>query len=243
MRSLKPLARISNAWHGLIRGPRDAFKDQRSLLSEIKVKTIFDIGANIGDTVNRYTNLFPEATIYGFKPFPDSFEQLRKRFRGYDLVKAIQAAVSNRSGTGEFYAYRDSAVNSLLPAVNEAVNWVDTPSAIGPLKTIDVPLVTMDEFCERESIDRIDVLKMDIQGGELMALEGAREKLAKAAISLIYTEMLFVPIYSGQASFDKVCSYLSDYDYRLFDMYDFAYARNGQLKWCDAIFVSPLITF
>lgn len=74
-----------------------------------------------------------------------------------------------------------------------------------------------------------------------MALEGAREKLRQAAITVIYSEVLFAPLYIEQASFDRVCSYLSNYDYRLFDMYNFVYAKSGRLKWCDAIFVGPQV--
>ena len=236
---------VRHKLRGLVKCP---YRDQRMLLADIGVVVVLDVGAHVGTTVAKYKKLFPEATIYGFEPFHDSYEKLRSRFSECKLVKPIQAAISNRSGTGQFHAYRNSATNSLLPADNQARQasdrgrcWMEQPSVIEELRTIDVPLITIDDFCERESIDRVDILKMDIQGGELMALEGAREKLRQAAISVIYCEMLFVPLYIGQASFDKVCNYLSSYDYRLFDMYNFTYTKSGRLEWCDAIFIGPMV--
>lgn len=234
----KALARnLNRELHYGLRGiTKDAFNDQLGLLSGTKVQTIFDIGANIGRTTAEYTSLFPESTIYSFEPFPEAFQKLRRRFKGHSLVKPVQVAVSAKTGKKKFHVYQDSATNSLLPTADGAEYWADSPNAIKPDKQIEVPVTTIDSFCRQQLIDEIQILKMDIQGGELMALQGAREKLKESSILLIYTECLFVPIYEGQAFFYEICSLLSSYGYKLFDMYNFAYARNGQIKWCDAIF-------
>ena len=218
-----------------------AFHDQRMLLSGTRVRTIFDIGANTGKVTARYSKLFPEATIYSFEPFPESFQKLRRRFEGNSLVKPIQFAVSNKVGKKKFYVNQDSTTNSLLPTGDDAGCWVD-PNDMKSVTTIDVPVTTIDNFCKQESIDEIQILKMDIQGGELMALVGASEKLGQGSILLIYTEILFVPIYEGEAFFYEICGLLSGYGYKLFNMYNFYHARNGHIKWGDAIFVSPRLS-
>ena len=74
-----------------------------------------------------------------------------------------------------------------------------------------------------------------------MALRGATEKLNQGLIALIYTEVTFVPYYEGGAMFYEICNFLSGYEYTLFDIYNTAHARNGQLRFADAIFVSPQI--
>jgi FkbM family methyltransferase len=211
------------------------------LLSGTRVQTIFDIGANVGKVTAKYSSLFPESTIYSFKSFPESFQKLHRRFEGNSLVKPIQFAVSNKAGKKKFYVNQNSATNSLLPTTDSAEYWVD-PNEIKNITTIEVPVTTIDDFCRQESIDEIQILKMDIQGGELMALEGATEKLSQGSILLIYTEILFVPIYEGEAFFYEICNLLSGYGYTLFNMYNFYHARNGQIKWCDAIFLSPSVS-
>jgi len=214
---------------------KNAFSDQQMLLSGIKVQAIFDIGAHVGQTVAKYSTLFPESTIYCFEPFPESFEELRRRFKGNSLVKPIQFAVSNKVvPTHKFYVNQCSDTNSLLPTVDDVEYW----SNILNVTTIEVPVTTIDAFCKQESINEIQILKMDIQGGELMALKGATEKLNQEAISLIYTEAEFVPLYKDQARFYEICDLLSGYRYTLFDIYDVHYTRNGQLVWCNAIFLS-----
>ena len=217
---------------------KNAFSDQQMLLSGIRVQTIFDIGAHVGETVAEYGRLFPKSTIYCFEPFPESFEELRRRFKGNGLVKPVQFAVSNKAMRAcKFYVNQCSSTNSLLPTVDDVERWVSS-DILKNVATIKVPVTTIDDFCKQESINEIQILKMDIQGGELMALKGATERLNQGAISLIYTEAEFVPLYKDQALFYEICNFLAGYGYTLFDIYDITYERNGQLIWCNAIFLS-----
>jgi len=82
-------------------------------------------------------------------------------------------------------------------------------------------------------------LKLDIEGSELTALRGASEKLAHHSIELIYTEIMFVPHYEGGPMFYELCSFLSNFNYTLFNVYNLKRAVNRQLRWGNAIFVSP----
>ena len=102
---------------------------------------------------------------------------------------------------------------------------------------IKVESITIDTFCRQESIRAIDILKFDIQGGELNALRGAAGMLSNQRVQLVYAELLFVPVYQGQADFHEVASYLSRHGYRLYDFYNFSYSERGQLRWGDAIFL------
>jgi len=173
LRILKSLGRVSNTLRELIRLPRDAFKDQRSILSEIEVTTIFDLGANIGDTTLQYSNLFTKAKIYAFEPFPDLFQKLQARFLRNNLVIPIKAAVADTPSDRNFYITRHNAAHSLLKPADNAEKWMypyADKNAIEILEQIELPVLTVDDFCKHESIDKIHILKMDIQGGELMAL-------------------------------------------------------------------------
>ena len=53
----------------------DAFIEQRRLIDKEAI-TIFDVGAHFGSITARYRELFPEATVYAFEQFPDSFSKL-----------------------------------------------------------------------------------------------------------------------------------------------------------------------
>jgi FkbM family methyltransferase len=150
-------------------------------------------------------------------------------------VHPHRAAVTDSAGTRRFYVNAGDQTNSLLRLNPAQSGWAGSPSAAGYDSAIDVPAITLDEFCAAESIDRIDILKLDIQGGEGMALEGASRLLARHAIGLIYLEVLFAPLYEGQAYFCDVTRILNGHGYRVAALYSVAGGERG-LGWGDAIF-------
>ena len=107
------------------------------------------------------------------------------------------------------------------------------------VKTIgqtNVTTETIDEFCNDHKIECIDILKMDIQGAELLALKGATKLLADKKIRLIYTEAYFRRQYNNQPLFHEISAFLAQYGYYLQDIYSPIYG-NGKIAWCDAIFL------
>ena len=86
------------------------------------------------------------------------------------------------------------------------------------------------------SIKSIDILKMDIQGGELAALKGAQQLLENRGIACIYTEAYFIEQYEAQPLFHDISKFLYSYDFTLQDIYTPIYGK-GNMAWGDAIFV------
>lgn len=225
------------AYHNKDLPQKDAYKTQQKILSHTDVKTIFDIGANKGFVTRIYRDLFPHASIYCFEPFAVPFEILRKKFEGCDPVKPFPIAISDKNGEKDLYLYTNDVTNSLYPTVPNVEKYVD-PAVIGNVGKAKVPTETIDDFCRRHAINKIDILKMDIQGGELDALKGSLEMLSKQLISLVYTETWFVNVYHHQPLFHQLYQFLDDHGYELFDFFNFVYTWEGQVKWCDAIFLN-----
>jgi FkbM family methyltransferase len=214
---------------------KNSFADQFNLVGS-DISAIFDIGANIGQTAERYRGLFPEATVYCFEPFPDSHAQVVGRFKQDHCVKPYRLAISDMNGLTLLHTYTNPVTNSLLPATIESTQFVEA-GQMDDTGVITAESVTVDEFCRREKIKYLDIMKMDIQGGELKVLHGSSELLKARRIGLIYTEVLFLPLYQGQGWFYDIAAHLHAYGYQLFDFYNFVYAEDGQLKWGDAIFL------
>jgi FkbM family methyltransferase len=220
---------------------KDPFQDQRMLLSRRSVNSILDVGSNIGDTTAVYRSLFPEAVIYGFEPFPPAFDQYCRRFQRDRLVRPVRLAAAREAGTAQLYVNQNNVTNSCLPAAEEARSWAERAGDIELITSLQVSSTTVDDFRRQNGIGEIQILKMDIQGGELRALEGATESLSQGAILLVYTELLFVPLYEAQAFFYEVAMFLSRYGYTLFDVYNGTHDQSGQLKWADGLFLSPQV--
>jgi len=96
---------------------QDPFIDQQALLSEVQVKTIFDVGANSGQTTSKYKALFPNATIYGFEPFAEPFMEMEREFGGDPAIRPVQLAVSEQCGRKGLFVNQSNLTNSLLASV------------------------------------------------------------------------------------------------------------------------------
>ena len=216
-----------------------AFPDQAELMSDRDVRIIFDIGANNGSTVAEYRKLFPESTVHCFEAIPGLVVKIKDRFSADNNVKVHPVAVDESPGNRHFHVNRNIDTSSLLRSSVESI-----PSSYrsiqSPTKIIEVDCQTIDSVCSEESVSRIDILKMDIQGGELGALRGAAKMLANAAVDLIYSEVWFLPFYDDQPLFGDICSFLAQFGYSIHGIYNVGISGGtGRMTWADSIFVSP----
>ena len=149
-------------------------------------------------------------------------------------VVTNQLAVSDEVGSAEFHANKIETTNSLLASADTGTRddyFRDT------VETIKVQTTTIDQYCEDNAIQRINILKMDTQGGELKALMGAKDLIAKKKIDLIYCEVSFTKMYEESPLFHDIAIHLEANGYRLHNIYSLHSDENGRLGWGDAIFV------
>jgi len=216
----------------------DAFKVQQQLLRDVAHPMIFDVGANVGQTLLSYMAVLPNARIQCFEPFPNSFKELSAKAAGYPSASVNQLALADQVGEQTFYTNPEYHTrNSLLPRPNsEGRRYFREKAELSPNMTVGVD--TIDHFRAEKNIDHIDALKLDVQGAEMMVLQGARETLAANAVSLVFTEILVVPHYEGGPTFQDIDSMLQDYGLSFFNIYDLRPASNGQLRYANVIYVS-----
>ena len=217
----------------------DAYSDQRLLLGDVGAQTIIDVGANVGNTVEKYYFTYPDATIHAFEPDPTTFAQLRQRYSAHPRVQCWCNAVSNDQNRAAFFINEDPGTNSLLPRPGSGRRYYNQRGVLR--QKIEVSSVTLDGFCESNGITAVDILKLDIQGGELLALEGAERLLNSQSVSVIYTEVQFIQLYERAPLFHDICHFLEAKGFSLYGLYDLVVAANGQLRFADAIFIPPAI--
>ncbi len=124
---------------------------------EPNVKTIVDVGANIGQSVERFHLLFPGCKVVSCEPAPAAFDTLNRRFRGNPLVHCEQLALGACSGTIPFHVFGPlTEYNRVADSAGEG--------------TIQVPIETLDNLAERLDLHTIDLLKIDTEGHELEVL-------------------------------------------------------------------------
>jgi FkbM family methyltransferase len=216
----------------------DAETMQRRVLDGVSVRTVFDAGGFQGVLTAFYRSAFPNADVYAFEPFPDSADVFAARHGHDPKVHLTRAALGDAVGNRRFHVTTNLQHNSLLP-VDPAAWAAGAGCADNEVRSVEVPVTTLDVFCKAHGIDRIDLLKMDLQGAEVEALRGAQGLLKEGAIDVIYSEVVTVPHYQGQAYFHEVTAEVHAHGYRLFGVYNMGLSAVGQMTTADAIYVSP----
>ncbi|MCL5807625.1 MAG: FkbM family methyltransferase [Deltaproteobacteria bacterium] len=131
----------------------------------------FDIGANVGQYSLLAANLVgPAGRVYSFEPGEIIFKRLKRNvdLNKFENISLINKAVGNLSGETEFYAAkgRNSGEGSLLRLSSGR-------GEIREQTSCRVGIVRLDDFCEKENIKRVNVLKIDAEGYENEIIKGA----------------------------------------------------------------------
>jgi FkbM family methyltransferase len=190
----------------------------RAVLGTQPVKTIVEIGARDCAETLDFEAAFPQARIVAFECNPATLPVCREAVRGHARVKLIEKAVSDRSGRVSFFPTDPARTVTKHANGNPGASSLFRAAPGYPHETyvqneISVEATTLAEVMQAEAIAQIDLLWMDIQGAELLALKGLREKIA--AVTLIHLEVEFLPIYAGQPLFDEVHDHLRRNGFRL----------------------------
>jgi FkbM family methyltransferase len=136
-----------------------------------------DAGANIGIyTAFLARCVGPAGAVYSFEPAAQNFSRLRAATRKFSNVYISQAAVGERTGHSELY---------LSDSLNvDHRTYVTEPSG---RRVVQIEMVALDEYFRPGQ--RIDLIKMDIQGYELHALRGATRVLADNPAAKLLMEL------------------------------------------------------
>lgn len=150
-----------------------------------RCKLALDIGANAGFVALRLARVMgPGSRVYAFEPVSDTFAELTENIRLNQLedrIDPLPFGFSNVAGRAEFYVpeFHGSVAASQRPL------WSDAPN-----RRVQVELDTLDAFIVRQNgIGSVDLIKCDVEGAELMVLQGGQALLSRDK-PLLLLEML-----------------------------------------------------
>lgn len=218
----------------------DAFLAQQCLIKS-ENPVIFDVGAHIGTVTLLYNHLIKNSKIYSFEPFEESYNQLLNSTQNYGNIIPVKKGLSDTIGNAKFHSNNFAPTNSLLPTDKKGEKvWGE--QILDTKEIVEVEITTIDKFVEFYSIEKINILKIDVQGAEKLVLKGADKTLKEGRIDLIYTEILLQPTYTNQSSFDEILVIMKQNDFSLYNFYNQSYQPNGQIRQVDAIFINNKIS-
>ncbi|MEZ5892047.1 MAG: FkbM family methyltransferase [Parvularculaceae bacterium] len=227
--------------------PLETVRDLLAMQSPARGATIIDGGAHHGAFARKALEIFDGARILAFEPDPDSFSKAQTALAERKTVEIVNAALGAKPGRAEFFRGAFSATNSLLARPAGAGKPYFPPGA-ALASGGDVAVTTIDSECARRGISTLDLLKLDLQGGELDALNGASALLERGGAAIVLCEVVFVEKYERQPLFWRIWEALAKYGYSFFSLEDLKIGlyhdeapgmRQRQWNQADAIFLSP----
>lgn len=186
---------------------------------------LFDIGACEGLSSVKYLSIFPKSTIYTFEPLPKNYEKVLANKEKYKLKNLLpfELGLSSETGNATFYVSSGKPPNKDNPKDNSTDFGNKSSSLFKPGKTkevhpwlefketVTIKTETLFNFCEIENIPAIDFIHMDVQGAELLVLEGAKKMLTN--IKSIWLEVEKIELYEKQALKEDIEKFLTKHNF------------------------------
>jgi len=191
----------------------------------------FDVGAHIGESVLYFNKLFNNPLIYSFEPSPESFKILKNN--NYKNNICFNYAISNITGNTVFYENQISHTNSLVKINSLSVDSIKKQKTINT--KINIKAKKLDDFCSEEKINKIDLLKVDVQGAETLVFEGSQNILINTRVVIV--EICFFDYYENKGGFFDIEKFLKPKGFSLFSISEISYnPMNGRTDWVEAIY-------
>jgi len=176
---------------------------------------IFDIGANIGSMALRFAQLTPQGHVYAFEPTPYAFDKLVRNIslnpQLAQRITPVQLFVSDQNRKDpQIKAYASWKVDGCAADKHPVHGGIIKPAE-------SVAAITLDDFCFKNEIQKIDLIKIDTDGHEFQALAGARNAIEKYLPDIIFEVGGYV-MQEHFIDFDQYMKYFGSLGYILWNL-------------------------
>ncbi|WP_370895748.1 FkbM family methyltransferase [Chryseobacterium gossypii] len=143
----------------------------KEYLSENDV--ILDVGANVGTFLYQLEDKLSHGNIYGFEPNKKLYQRLKRLF---PKMKVFSLALSDENTTAEF---KVPVINGKITASRGTLNTSYKEKGEEKSHTENVKVVKLDDWIAGEPLNRLDFIKIDVEGNEMKTLTGARQTIRR----------------------------------------------------------------
>lgn len=171
---------MGGSWEGGTRGDAlvaygsDALRLVWQLLAFRDAPVLFDVGANAGSYA-LLPMVLPALTVHAFEPVPDVYQVLVANI----ALNGIQGRVkAHCTALGERELIMPMQVPNQRAQLGLSI-LNGTPQRFDDFHTIKTQVWTLDYYCQRENVERIDVIKIDTEGSELAILRGGEQTIKR----------------------------------------------------------------
>ena len=176
-----------------------------------KEATVFDVGANIGLITIPIARKIKNVNIHCFEPSPYPYKYLKMTINKNRLNRKIRLnklGLYNKSGKLNFYLHGDK---------NASIDGLQNTTKKIKSEKIKINATTIDEYVKKNNIKKIDLIKIDTEGSELLILQGAIKSISKFKPSIIL-EIWPQNLKEYGFTANKVFNYIKRLDYSLYSI-------------------------
>jgi len=215
--------------------------------------TIFDVGANDGNTALEFKEWWPGSKIHCFEPQEECWKSLTKLKEKYPQGEIVinNQAIGNESnkkvtfythdissGLSGFNKINTNSIDSVYLDELSKSNNVENETYFDSINNKrSVEIIRLEDYMYQNNIQHINLLKIDTQGHEPEVIEGLGEMLSK--VDIIISELMFYDYYEKTLSFFDLEKFLIPAGFKLYDINHIAKnPMNGRTDWVDVIYVN-----
>ncbi len=169
---------------------------------------VIDAGANVGSWLDSFRkHVTTNGRMYAFEPQPAAAAKIREL--KLDRCKVVEAALGESAGTLTFYtSHQTDTMGSLYERHDTFVQGLK-------YRGTEVQVLRLDDFVREEGINRIDFMKMDLEGGEFSALKGAQECMRSGVLRAFSFEFGISNV-NSRVFFRDIYNLVTEYRYQIF---------------------------
>jgi FkbM family methyltransferase len=186
-----------------------------------EVKTILDLGSRDALQAVEFSKRYPWAKIFAFECNPASIKMCMDNSKEFPNIKVVAKAVHEIDGPCRFYPIDTKRTVTTWPDGNPGASSLFLSSGKYDevekyvQREIEVEAARLDTWAQNEGITGFDLVWMDLQGGELLALKGMGRLIE--TVKAIHLEVAQTEIYKNQSLFPEVDDFLKQHGFCLLE--------------------------
>jgi FkbM family methyltransferase len=197
-------------------------RDELALVSQYldAGMTAVDVGANIGAfTATMAAAVGAAGSVHAFEPLPANRRRLERTLalNGLANVRVNGSVVTDTEGQAQLFDYGQGYESwaTLAPRAIETATGTVRPAA-----EIAVEAVVLDKYADQHNIERIDLLKVDVEGAEERVLTGATGLFGRGAVDTVLVEVADTTLGAGGARAHRLVHLLERHGLRTLAILD-----------------------
>jgi FkbM family methyltransferase len=193
---------------------------------------IFDVGANTGQSIRRFSSIFPKSIIHSFEPIKVCYEKICLNYPSSNFIKN-NFALSDKIQNKKFFFNKFSPSSSFLQ-LKKKYSKLEKGFKQNNFIT---KTMTLDAYVNFHKIKKIDILKIDTQGHELMVLKGGKNVLKNFTVNFIEIELIFADLYKNKTPYlYELDFFLNKNNFGFYSIEDFNYDSLNRVRWCNLLY-------